>query len=116
MIKKITAMALIFFSIEILANHSAKAQDPVQIHGFLSQGYLKSSANNYLADTEDGTFQFNEFGINFTTDLADGLHMGMQLFARDLGSLGNDDVIIDWAYADYFYKSWLGIRIAGRAF
>lgn len=89
----------------------AYEENQVNIHGFISQGYLKSSDNNYLAETEDGTFQFNEFGINFTAQLSDGLQVGIQLFGRDLGSLGNDDILIDWAYADYFYNSFLGIRV-----
>ena len=38
----------------------------VMIHGFISQGYLYSDKNDYLADTSDGTFQFNEMGINFS--------------------------------------------------
>ncbi len=85
----------------------------IEIHGFISQGYLLTDTNNYLADTEDGTFEFNELGINFSTDLTDLLHIGVQLFARDLGTVGNDDVVLDWAYADYRWQDWLGLR-AGR--
>ena len=85
----------------------------IDIHGFLSQGYLKSENNNFYAGTKDGTFQFNEFGINFSTELTDRLHTGLQLFSRDLGDLGNNIVKIDWAYADYRWKDWLGIR-AGK--
>jgi hypothetical protein len=85
----------------------------IEIHGFISQGYLLTDSNNYLAETEDGTFEFNELGINFSTDLTDLLHIGVQLFARDLGTVGNDDVVLDWAYADYRWQDWLGIR-AGR--
>jgi len=85
----------------------------IEIHGFISQGYLLTDSNNYLAETEDGTFEFNEMGINFSTDLTDLLHIGVQLFARDLGTVGNDDVVLDWAYADYRWQDWLGLR-AGR--
>jgi hypothetical protein len=85
----------------------------VDVHGFLSQGYLKSSDYNYHADTDDGTFQFNEVGINFGKDLTEKLHIGMQLFSRDLGKTGNNDITIDWAYADYRWKDWLGFR-AGK--
>jgi len=85
----------------------------IEIHGFISQGYLLTDSNNYLAETEDGTFEFNEMGINFSTDLTELLHIGVQLFARDLGTVGNDDVVLDWAYADYRWQDWLGLR-AGR--
>lgn len=83
----------------------------VQIHGFLSQGFLQTDENNYLAETKDGTFQFNEFGINFSTDLTDNLRVGMQFFGRDLGPVGNDEVVMDWAFLDYRFRDWLGIRV-----
>ncbi|MEZ4526471.1 MAG: hypothetical protein R2941_11180, partial [Desulfobacterales bacterium] len=47
----------------------------IEIHGFISQGYLLSDHNNYMADTEDGTFQFNETGISFGTELLDQLRV-----------------------------------------
>ena len=95
-------------------NIQAEASSDVDIHGFISQGYLKSENNTlWFTDTEDGTFQFNEMGINFMTNVSDGLQLGMQFFARDLGELGNDEIVVDWAYADYFYRKWLGIR-AGK--
>lgn len=86
----------------------------VGIHGFISQGYIKSNHNNFMADTEgDGTTQFNEAGINFTSDASERLRMGVQFLARDLGRMGNKDVTIDWAVADYSCSDWLNIR-AGK--
>jgi len=84
--------------------------EQVQIHGFISQGYLKSDHNNYYADTRKGTFKFNELGINFTSDVTDRLRMGMQFFARQFGDLGKNKVTLDWAFADFYWSSWLGIR------
>lgn len=97
----------------VAAFGSEDQQPTLDIHGFVSQGFLKSEGNNIYADTKDGTFQFNEFGINFRTELTDRLSVGLQLFARDLGDLGNDDLAIDWAYGNYQWKEWLGIR-AGK--
>ncbi len=84
----------------------------VNIHGFLSQGYLATTDDNnfFLSDTKDGTFEFNELGINFTTDPTDNLHLGVQFFAKDLGTVGNDKLTIDWAYADYGFRDWLSLR------
>lgn len=82
----------------------------VDIHGFISQGYLQSTENNYLADTKDGTFEFNEMGLNFTTQLLPNLRAGIQLLAKDLGPNGNDEVIVDYAYGDYKWKDWAGLR------
>lgn len=84
----------------------------VQIHGFISQGYLYSDDNNFYADTENGTPKFNELGINFASDVTDRLKMGVQLFRRNLGEFGGD-VELDWGYASYLLRDWVGIR-AGR--
>ncbi len=84
----------------------------IDIHGFLSQGFMKTSKNNYLTeDSEDGSFQFNEMGINFAAELSDKLRAGLQLFSRDLGDLGNNEVILDWGYGDYRWQDWLGFRL-----
>jgi hypothetical protein len=85
------------------------------MHGFVSQGYLFTTGNNYLAreTKEHGSVEFSEVGLNFTTQLTDQLRLGMQLFARDLGDDGNYKPQFDWYYLDYRFRDWLGIR-AGR--
>ncbi len=85
----------------------------VDIHGFVSQGYLYSDENNFLADTEGGTTQFNEVGVNFSSDVTDRLRVGLQLLSRDLGEFGNNEFALDWAFMDYNLSEWLGFR-AGR--
>jgi hypothetical protein len=107
-----TSFSLMLISLMIfLSLYSTPSQaESVDIHGFISQGYLKSNENNYLADTKDGTFQFNEMGINFTNQAASMLRIGCQLFARDLGDVGNDEIYINWAFADFSYRDWLGMR------
>ena len=87
--------------------------EDVAIHGFISQGYLKTTRNNYIADSTDGTFQFNEMGLNFTTQPMDKLRIAAQFFARDFGSVGNDQIQIDYALADYRFTDYFGVR-AGK--
>ena len=82
----------------------------VDIHGFVSQGYLKTNKNDYLGETQSGTFDFNEAAVNLQSQLTSDLRVGVQLFARDLDGIGQDRVAIDWAYADYHYRDELGIR------
>ncbi len=95
--------------------HAADVGDAlssIDIHGFVSQGYITSKDNNYLAnDSSDGTFALNEIGINFSKQLTDKLRIGLQLFSNDLGAIGNNKIILDWAFADYRWKDWLGIRV-----
>ena len=87
--------------------------EELQIHGFVSQGFLFTSDNNYLASTEDGSFEFAEGGVNITRQLGEQLRLGVQLFARDLGPLGDYSAKLDWFYLDYRWRDWLGVR-AGR--
>ncbi len=85
----------------------------VEIHGFVSQGAIKSSDNNYLGDSERGSLEFTEVGLNFTKSLGPDLRVGFQVFARDIGPLGGYQPQLDWYYLDYRFADWLGVR-AGR--
>jgi hypothetical protein len=86
----------------------------VDVHGFVSQGYIKSTANDYLVDSSGaGSFEFSEAGLNFTVQPLDRLTIGLQLFAYNLGTSGNLTLRADWFYLDYHFRDWLGIR-AGR--
>lgn len=105
---------LIWIFIGLSQSVGAFEADQIYVSGFASQGYLKSTVNDYFfAGTEDGTFEFNEFGLSVSANLSAGVRVGLQLFARDLGAYGNDEVTIDWAYAEYRYRDWLGLR-AGK--
>ena len=86
---------------------------PVEVHGFVSQGFIKTTQNNYLAESKRGSFEFSEVAINFSKDLTDRMRVGMQLFTHDLGPLGNYRTRFDWFYLDYRFWDWLGVR-AGR--
>ena len=86
---------------------------PVEVHGFVSQGFIKTTENNYLAESKRGSFEFSEVAINFSKDLTDRMRVGMQLFTHDLGPLGNYRTRFDWFYLDYHFFDWLGVR-AGR--
>jgi hypothetical protein len=86
---------------------------PVDVHAFVSQGYMITTESNYIAHSRRGTFEFTEVGINFTKNISDDLRVGMQLFSRDLGTVGNYKPQFDWFYLDYHFRDWLGLR-AGR--
>jgi hypothetical protein len=74
---------------------------------------METSEHNFFGDTSGGSFEFNEFGINFVSDLTHDLRVGLQILARDFGSSGNNELVIDWASGDYRLRDWLGIR-AGK--
>ena len=114
MIRRFDGLLALFLSIFFFCTPFISAnENSVYIHGFISQGYMKSDKNNFLTYSEDGSFEFNEMGINFLTKASEKLNIGIQLFARDLGETDNDAIIVDWAYADYRFRDYLGFR-AGR--
>ncbi|HKO53723.1 MAG TPA: hypothetical protein VJV79_38705 [Polyangiaceae bacterium] len=87
---------------------------PIETHAFVSQGFIKSTSNDYLADDSTrGSFEFTEVGINFSKRLTERMRVGMQLFTHDLGPYGNYRTRFDWFYLDYRFWDWLGVR-AGR--
>ncbi len=109
--KKIMMFLITGLAVAQLTAGSPAAEDMgVNIHGFVSQGYLSTTENNFVTDSKDGTFEFNETGINFGRELTDNLRFGLQLFARDFGDQGNNEIKLDWAYADYRIGDWMGIR------
>lgn len=86
----------------------------LKVNGFVSQGYINSSGNNFLSDSRDGTFQFNEVGLAINSQVNEKLRVGMQFLSRDLGPVGNSDIRLDWGFADYHWHDMLGFRI-GKA-
>jgi hypothetical protein len=108
-------IASIGLSAVFMGINAASAQlGEVEIHGFMSQGYMYSTDYNYQTmESTDGTLQFNETAINFSTDVTDQLRAGAQLITRDYGYVGNNQLEIDWAYGDYSINDKIGFR-AGR--
>lgn len=83
----------------------------LDLHGFISQGYINSSKYNFLADSQGGSFRFNELGVNFYSPLTNNLYLGGQLISRGLGTMEKNEIKLDWASIDYHWRDWLGIRL-----
>jgi hypothetical protein len=86
---------------------------PVDMNGFVSQGALVSTDNQYLGTTNQGEFRNTEAAINFIYSPVPQLRLGIQSYVFQLGKYGNMTPILDWATVDYQPYSWFGIR-AGR--
>lgn len=94
---------------------TASAADDIQIHGYISQGYLYSRGNNYLDETKEGSPGFTEVGFNVTASPADRVTLGLAMSAQDLGRYGNLQPGIDWAYGRYELPkkiSWLDASVS----
>ena len=86
----------------------------VQVHGWFSQGFAYSDENNYLTmNTSSGSGAFTDAGLSMSSTVTDRLRIGAQGYVRKIGQLGQDHPDLDWAYGDYRFASWFGVR-AGK--
>ena len=96
---------------EVSESYGYDLNDSLEIHGFISQGYLQTDKGDYMVNTQGGTFDFQEIGINFSHNFTNDLHLGLQFISRKLGDYGSQHSKIDWAYGDYRWRDFLGVRI-----
>lgn len=106
----LVALALVSIG-NVDAAVSVGSRQNVQVGGFFSQGWLKSTGNNYPVNNLDGTFEFRESAVNISTTVGSHLRLGAQGFAQSLGAFGNDQVLLDWAVADYNFRQEIGLRV-----
>lgn len=86
--------------------------ESAQIHGFLSQGYLHSTDNNFLTNnSKSGDFEFTEGGLNANWVPLDSLRLGGQVYYRKLGDYSEDEIVLDWALVEYQPADWFGVRL-----
>jgi hypothetical protein len=104
----LTALTL---SISLHAQEFKVGSKEVQVHGFGTQGFLYSNHNNYLTmDTNSGSFALTDFGVNASSQLSNKIHVGAQLYDRNIGHIGSWRPSLDWAFVDYKVKNWLEFR------
>jgi hypothetical protein len=84
---------------------SLQAQDvnnrDVQWHGFLTQGYIKTSDNSFLGDSEKGSFDLTELGLSASWRASEKLLLAAQLLSRNAGDMYDASPSFDFLLADY---------------
>lgn len=107
--------ALLFTGLALSQVTSSQAYDlgPVELHGFFSQGFILTHENELHAfgTSNDGSFEFNEFGLNGSYQLKESIVLSGQLVSRDLGDEGNNGLYIDYLQADLQFNDWFGTRL-----
>ncbi len=107
---KITIIFCLYFCFICIPCYGIQLMDNFTVSGFLSQGYMKTDKNNWFGNEEKGSFNFDEYGINFNFSV-DKLRLGAQVAARDMGEFGDNELFLDWVHGDYKFKDYLGIRV-----
>lgn len=87
----------------LLAALSVGAEVPssLQIHGFATQTFNYTSANQFFGDTEDGSFEFRELGINASYRLRSDLMVSGQIVSRHAGEVDDGSPRLDFGLVDY---------------
>ena len=114
--RRMAGLALLCFC---ATRFSVQAQDfrvfdrQVQIHGFASQGFVHTDGNNWLTmyTGDIGSGEFTDFGANASVQITDKFRVGAQFYDRNIGNIGKWRPEVDWAYGDYRFKNWFGIRV-----
>lgn len=82
----------------------------IQIHGYATQGFLYTTANNiFTTNSSNGSPAWTEAVVNITAQPTPKLRIGVQGRYSLLGNLGNA-ITLDWAAADYKANDKFGVR------
>jgi hypothetical protein len=82
----------------------------IQFHGYATQGFLYSTANNFFTtSSSNGSPAWDEAVVNLTAQPTPKLRIGVQARYFLLGNLGNA-ITLDWAAADYKPSDLFGAR------
>jgi hypothetical protein len=92
---------LLLGTCQLQANDSLGWEDGFQLHGFLTQGYVKTSANSFFGDSEEGSFDFRELGVNASYRFNPQLMVSAQLLSRTAGDMYDGSPSLDYGQIDY---------------
>jgi len=75
--------------------------DRVQLHGFLTQGYINTNHNNWFGNSEDGSFDFTELGLNAWLQLTPKVSLAAQGISRRAGKMDDGSPDLDYGMISY---------------
>lgn len=110
---------VLFILVLTLVTQDVIAQDVkgIRVHGFLSQGYVKTTGNNdvFGNSSGNGSFDFRELGVNASYRPLPNLQFSGQLLSRSAGEDSKGGIRVDYGFVDYTIMSTesndFGIRL-----
>ncbi|MBN2843740.1 MAG: hypothetical protein JXM68_11645, partial [Sedimentisphaerales bacterium] len=118
--KYIIKIALVFTALLVAVPASALELDmteigfpieKIEMHGFFSQGYMKSTNSDLYGDSRDGTLDLRDFGVNFSGYLTEDILLAAQFTGYSVGEQGGDKINLHYGLVDYSFADYLGFRI-----
>jgi hypothetical protein len=109
-----TLLRLIAFVLTIF-NSFAIAQDPLQTQGFVSQGFIYTTDNQFQGDSQSGSLKLTELGFNLSKRFTPRLRLSTQLISRVANTDNDGNIKLDYLFLDYkapiSKKSQMGARL-----
>ncbi|MCG8015804.1 MAG: hypothetical protein JAY97_06275 [Candidatus Thiodiazotropha sp. 'RUGA'] len=97
----IRLMALLLLSANGLsASQLDQLDGALQVHGFLTQAYVKTTENSFFGDSQDGSWDFRELGINSSYRFTPSTMASIQLLSRRAGEMYDGSLDLDYAQLD----------------
>lgn len=91
--------------------------DDLQVHGFVTQGFVHTTNNRFFGDSDDGSFDFTELGVNLSYRAAPSVLLSGQLLSRRAGDMYDGSPDVDFALVDWNFSNTPGSSLgvmAGR--
>ncbi|MCG7933264.1 MAG: hypothetical protein JAY68_01305 [Candidatus Thiodiazotropha taylori] len=97
----IRLLALLLLSANGLsASQLDQLDGALQVHGFLTQAYVKTTENSFFGDSQDGSWDFRELGINSSYRFTPSTMASIQLLSRRAGEMYDGSLDLDYAQLD----------------
>jgi hypothetical protein len=91
------------------------ADGRLQLHGYLSQGAVYTTDNNFYGHTDDDiSLEFREVGLNISARPFSNLRLSAQGTSRWAGEMDNGEPWLDFALADFTFLSDENMRAGIR--
>ena len=97
----LTLCLLLLGSCQLQADDTLGWEDSFQLHGFLTLGYVKTSANSFFGDSESGSLDYSELGLNASYRFNPQLLVSAQLLSRTAGEMYDGSLSLDYGLLDY---------------
>lgn len=79
----------------------ASAGEQLEFNGFLTQGYFLTDHNRFNGNSESGSFDFRELGVNASWKPSSEMLLTGQVVSRKAGKVDDGDLALDYARLDY---------------
>ena len=83
-----------------LASEFPELDRAFQVHGFLTQGFVKTTENSFFGDSMDGSWDFRELGVNSSYRFSPSILASAQLLSRRAGEMYDGSLDLDYAQLD----------------